>query len=148
MNDVPGMRQKQVPTNREKSRRRSNGTGADYAGTVSDTPNDQTIGAQSDQRPSVVRGPAGSGSKETGRTQRGQSPEGQTRPSEVGAQRARQDPAWSKAQCGQSPKRPDRPSEVRALVQASVVPGIMACRDELGFHGRSIFRAPRVATSN
>ena len=48
-------------------------------------------------------------------TQRGQSPEGHNRPSEVRALRAKQDPAWSKAQCGQSPKRPDRPSEVRAL---------------------------------
>ena len=63
--------------------------------------------------------------------------EGQSRPSEARALRARQDPAWSEAQSGQSPKRPDRPSEVRALVQASVVAGIMACRDELGFHGRS-----------
>ena len=48
-------------------------------------------------------------------TQRGQRPEGQTRPSEVRALRAKQGPAWSKAQSGQSPKRPDRPSEVRAL---------------------------------
>ena len=48
-------------------------------------------------------------------TQRGRRTEGQTRPSEVRALRAKQDPAWSKAQSGQSPKRPDRPSEVRAL---------------------------------
>ena len=60
-------------------------------------------------------------------TQRGQSPEGQSRPSEVKVLRARQDPAWSKAQSGQSPRRPDktqrgqspegqtRPSEVRAV---------------------------------
>ena len=70
-------------------------------------------------------------------TQRGQRPEGQTRPSEVRVLRAKQDPAWSKAQSGQSPKRPDRPSEVRAVKQASVVAGILACRDELGFPGRS-----------
>ena len=46
---------------------------------------------------------------------------GQTRPSEVGAQRARQDPAWSeprgsdKTQRGQSSEGQTRPSEVRAL---------------------------------
>ena len=41
-------------------------------------------------------------------TQRGQSPEGQSRPSEVRALRARQDPAWSKAQRGQRPRGPDK----------------------------------------
>ena len=68
-----------------------------------------------------------------GQTQRGRRPEGQTRPSEVRALRASQDPAWSepsgqdKTQCGQrpegqtrpsvvrGPERSDRPSEVRAL---------------------------------
>ena len=93
----------------------------------------ETIGSQSYQRPSVVGDPAGSGSKETRQTQRGQSPEGQTRPSEVSALRARQDPAWSKVsgqdktqrggpdktQRGQGPsvvpEGQTRPSEVRAL---------------------------------
>ena len=69
----------------------------------------------SEDREDSTTDPARSEPRGPQQTQRGQSPEGHNRPSEVRALRAKQDPAWSKAQCGQSPKRPDRPSEVRAL---------------------------------
>ena len=39
-------------------------------------------------------------------------------------------------------------SPAEAMMQASVVAGIMACCGELGLRGRSRFRAPRVVTSN
>ena len=39
-------------------------------------------------------------------------------------------------------------SPAEAMMQASVVAGIMACCNELGLRGRSSFRAPRVVTSN
>ena len=57
----------------------------------------------------------------TSQTQRGLSPEGQTRPSEVRAQRATTDPARSEprgpqqTQRGQRPEGQTRPSDVRAL---------------------------------
>ena len=57
----------------------------------------------------------------TSQTQRGQSPEGRTRPSVVKGLRTSQDPVWSKArgpdktQRGQSPEGQIRPSEVRVL---------------------------------
>ena len=66
--------------------------------------------AQRGQRPRV-----------SNQTQRGLSPDGQTRPSEVRTLRARHDPAWSKAsgqdktQRGQRPEGQTRPSEVKVL---------------------------------
>ena len=145
MNDVPGMRQKQVPTNREnqedcQTTRRLTTQGqcpilqttrrsepkATRDPVWSDPEIQKTVKilqqAQRGQRP---RGPV--------KTQRGQSPRRPDRPSVVRGPRARQDPVWSKAQRtrqdparsgsketrqtqrGQSPEGQTRPSEVRAL---------------------------------
>ena len=133
MNDVPGMRQKQVPTNREKpedcqttrglttqrqcpilqtTRRSEPKTTKDPV--WSDPEIQKTVKIlQQTQRGQRPRGPD--------KTQRGQGPRRPDRPSVVRGPRARQDPARSgsketrQTQRGQGPRRPDRPSEVRAL---------------------------------
>ena len=89
--DLPEMGQRQDQT--EKIQKTVAKTQGQIAETFTDHPED----------PEVCRGttscsttdPARSEPRGPDKTQRGQSPEGQTRPSEFRALRAKQDPAWS-----------------------------------------------------
>ena len=95
----------------------------------------------------------------SGQTQRGQSPEGQTRPSEVRTLRARQDPAWSKSsgqdktQRGQSPEGQTRPSVDKgqrarqdpARSKARVPAGQSASQPNLAL---TVFSGPRASRSS
>ena len=103
MNDVPGMRQKQVPTNRENPE--------DCQTTRGLTTQGQSPILQTTRRsePKATRDPVWSRSRPSGSG----SEETRQDPARSEAQRARRDPAWSKAQSGQSSKRPDRPDVVR-----------------------------------
>ena len=126
MNYVPGMRQKQVPTNRENLEDCQTAQGLTTQG---QSPILQTT--RRSQRPSWVRvqgdqtDPARSEARGPAKTQRGRSPEGQTRPSVV------KGPEWSEpkearqTRRGQRPKGPGehRSCGVASLIHQGVSPG-------------------------